>query len=344
MRKVDSVPASLVQAALHRLENRPERIKAILDEAEIDPRALQVAHARLPATAVNRFWLAMVRELDDEFFGFDTKGLPRGSFALICRGLIQEPTLGKALQQYLVYLGLFIHDIRATFERRGAQAVITLYTTMPDQRIRGAAEEIYLSIVMGVLCWLVGRRIPLDRTSFKHPRPAHSSDSLLWGPLLEFEADRTEVAFDAKYLGLPIEQDLPALKQFLRTSPQSLIVRIRNDESLAKLVFRRLRQREDVSPPTLKTLADELGMNVTSFRRQLARERFSYKEIKDAVRRSMAFELLKVGCLSISEIAIKTGFQEPSAFHRAFRGWTGESPGRFRKRSRLPYASSSIEK
>ncbi|MNC31409.1 HTH-type transcriptional regulator VirS [compost metagenome] len=258
--------------------------------------------------------------------------------------MIQEPTLGKALQQYLVYLGLFIHDIRATFERRGAQAVITLYTTMPDQRIRGAAEEIYLSIVMGVLCWLVGRRIPLDRTSFKHPRPAHSSDSLLWGPLLEFEADRTEVAFDAKYLGLPIEQDLPALKQFLRTSPQSLIVRIRNDESLAKLVFRRLRQREDVSPPTLKTLADELGMNVTSFRRQLARERFSYKEIKDAVRRSMAFELLKVGCLSISEIAIKTGFQEPSAFHRAFRGWTGESPGRFRKRSRLPYASSSIEK
>ncbi|MNP46905.1 HTH-type transcriptional regulator VirS [compost metagenome] len=121
-------------------------------------------------------------------------------------------------------------------------------------------------------------------------------------------------------------------------------MRIRNDESLAKLVFRRLRQREDVSPPTLKTLADELGMNVTSFRRQLARERFSYKEIKDAVRRSMAFELLKVGCLSISEIAIKTGFQEPSAFHRAFRGWTGESPGRFRKRSRLPYASSSIEK
>ncbi|WP_028627904.1 AraC family transcriptional regulator [Metapseudomonas resinovorans] len=334
MREQDSVAAYLVQAALHKLEDAPERKRAILEEAGIDAQSLELPDARLPATAVHSFWLAMVRELNDEFFGFDSHGLPRGSFALICRGLIQEPTLGKALSQYLRYLGLFIHDIRASLEVRNGQAVISLQTSMANQAIRGSAEEIFLNIVLGVLCWLVGRRIPLDRTRFGHPRPSHGSDPLLWGPLLEFDADRTEVVFDAGYLALPVVQDLPALKHFLRTSPQWLVVRIRNDESLAARVFRRLRQQEDFIPPTLVALAEELGMNATSFRRQLEREGFSYQEIKHEVRRSVAFELLKGDRFSISEIAIMSGFQEPSAFHRAFRSWTGESPGQFRKRAR----------
>ncbi|WP_271412141.1 AraC family transcriptional regulator [Pseudomonas sp. Q1-7] len=332
MREQDSVAAYLVQVALHRLEDEPARKKAVLDEAGIDPRTLEIVDARLPATAVNRFWLAMVRELDDEFFGFDSHGLPRGSFALICRGLIQEPTLGKALRQCLTYLGLFIHDIRAHLEVRGGRAVVSLRTSMDNQAIRGGAEEIYLNIVLGVLCWLVGRRIPLDSTRFSHPRPAHRSDPLLWGPLLEFDAACTEVAFDASYLALPVVQDLAALKHFLRTSPQWLIVRIRNEESLAARVFRRLRQQEDHVPPTLVALAEELGMSAAGFRRQLEREGFSYQEIKHEVRRSVAFELLRGDRYSIGEIAIKAGFQEPSAFHRAFRSWTGESPGHFRKR------------
>lgn len=331
MREQDSVAAYLVKAALHRLDEQ-ERRWTILEEAGIDPRLLDIADARLSATAVNRFWLAMVRELDDEFFGFDSHGLPRGSFALICRGLIQELTLGKALPQYLKYLALFIHDIRANQEVRGGQVVISLRTSMSNQAIKGAAEEIYLNIVLGVLCWLVGRRIPLDCTRFSHPRPPHQSDPLLWGPLLEFESDRTEVVFDASYLKLPVVQNLTSLKHFLRISPQWLIVRFRNDESLAARVFRRLRQQSDHIPPTLLALSGELGMNAAGFRRQLAREGFSYQEIKHEVRRSAAFELLKGDCLSISEVAVMTGFQEPSAFHRAFRSWTGESPGSFRKR------------
>lgn len=334
MREQDSVAAYLVQAALHRLEGAPERKKAILEEAGIDPRTLDRPDARLPATAVNRFWLAMVRELNDEFFGFDSHGLPRGSFALICRGLILEPTLGKALSQYLKYLGLFIQDIRATLEVRNGQAVIGLHNVMGNSTIRGGAEEIFLNIVLGVLCWLVGRRIPLDRTRFGYPRPSHRSDPLLWGPLLEFDSDRTEVAFGASYLDLPVVQDLPALKHFLRTSPQWLIVRIRNDESLATKVYRRLRQEEAHLWPTLVALAGELGMNAASFRRQLEREGFNYQAIKHEVRRSVAFELLQGEDHSISEIAIMTGFQEPSAFHRAFRSWTGESPGHFRTRVR----------
>ncbi|MNF71457.1 HTH-type transcriptional regulator GadX [compost metagenome] len=334
----DSVAVYLVQAALHRLEGDPDRVKAILEDAGIDPARLETLDARLPAAAVSRFWLAMAKELNDEFFGFDSHGMPQGSFALICRGLIQEPTLGKALRQCLSGLGLFLHDIRGCLELRNGQAVIRLRTSLQNLAIRGSAEEIYLSIVLGVLCWLAGRRIPLDRTRFGHLRPPQGADPLLWGPLLEFDMDYTEVAFDASYLDLPVVQDLAALKHFLRTSPQWLVVRFRNDESLSARVFRRLRHHCDPTWPTLAALAHEHGMNPASFRRQLEREGFSYQEIKHEVRRAIAFELLRADRFSISEIAIMTGFQEPSAFHRVFRRWTGESPGHFRKRIRQQVA------
>jgi AraC-like DNA-binding protein len=34
----------------------------------------------------------------------------------------------------------------------------------------------------------------------------------------------------------------------------------------------------------------------------------------------------------VVDIAALVGFQEPSAFHRAFKKWTGESPGGYRTR------------
>jgi AraC-like DNA-binding protein len=46
----------------------------------------------------------------------------------------------------------------------------------------------------------------------------------------------------------------------------------------------------------------------------------------------VAFERLRQSKASISDIAEQLGFQEPSAFHRAFKKWTGESPGRYRAR------------
>ncbi|MNO86140.1 Urease operon transcriptional activator [compost metagenome] len=332
MREHDSVAAYFVLAASRNLRDQPARLRAVLDRAGIDPDSLEDAATRLPASAVTRFWLEMTEELGDEFFGFDSHGLPCGGFAMICRGLIQEPTLGKALKQFLKGLGLFLHDIRGELDVRGGRAVISLRTTLQDPAIRSIAEEIFLSIVLGVLCWLAGRRIPLNHTRFGHPRPQHGADPLLWGPLLEFDAPCTEVTFDASYLRLPVVQDLPALKHFLRTSPQWLVVRFRNHDGLAAWVYRRLRHHDDPEWPTQNSLAQEHGMTPTAFRRQLEREGFSFQELKHEARRAIAFEHLHDDRLSISEIALRSGFQESSAFHRAFRQWTGESPGQFRQR------------
>jgi len=52
----------------------------------------------------------------------------------------------------------------------------------------------------------------------------------------------------------------------------------------------------------------------------------------DDVRRELALKHLGNASISITEIAYALHFSEPTAFHRAFRRWTGESPLQYRRR------------
>jgi AraC-like DNA-binding protein len=45
----------------------------------------------------------------------------------------------------------------------------------------------------------------------------------------------------------------------------------------------------------------------------------------------MAINLLCQPNMTVTEVAALTGFQESSAFHRAFKKWTGVSPGAYRR-------------
>lgn len=332
MRENDSVAVYFVHIMLHTLREQPQRSAALLVQAGIDPAVMTDPDARVPATAFARLWLLLIEDLGDEFFNLDSHGMPLGSFALICRGLIQEPTLEKALRQCLGNFGLFLRDVRGRLVVRGQRAVVSLTSNFDDAQTRVYAEETFLVLVISLLCWLGGRRIAIDRTELRDARPVLDDDALLWGPNLQLGSGRTEVEFSADYLRLPVVQDLGALKTFLRSAPQWLVVRYRNQNGLAARVYRHLRGRPYGQWPTLLGMAGAEGMSPSSFRRQLEREGCSFQQIKDEVRRALAFECLRDGVLSVAQIAEQTGFQEPSAFHRAFKKWTGESPGSYRAR------------
>ncbi|MBA1200299.1 AraC family transcriptional regulator [Pseudomonas capeferrum] len=332
MRDSDSVAVYFLNAMLHAHRDRPLLREAHLRAAGIDPALLDKAQARVSAKAFARLWLDMIHALDDEFFQLDSHGMPLGSFALICRGLIQEPNLEKALRQCLNNFALFLHDVRGRFTVRGARVVVSVDSRIDDPLTRVYAEETFLVLVISLLCWLAGRRIVINRTELAIARPPQEDDALLWGPDLRLGTGHSEVEFDSHYLRLPVVQDLAALKTFLRSAPQWLVIRFRNNDGLVAEVYRHLRERDYGQWPTLTTLARLQGLSASTLRRHLEREGRSYQQIKDEVRRAMAFECLREGRISIAEIAARTGFQEPSAFHRAFKKWTGESPGSYRAR------------
>jgi AraC-like DNA-binding protein len=73
-----------------------------------------------------------------------------------------------------------------------------------------------------------------------------------------------------------------------------------------------------------------LAIGARTLRRQLDEQGITFKSLVDQTRAELAPEYLQHSPRSIGEIAYLLGFSEPSAFHRAFKRWTGVSPLQYR--------------
>jgi AraC-like DNA-binding protein len=66
----------------------------------------------------------------------------------------------------------------------------------------------------------------------------------------------------------------------------------------------------------------------------------SYRGIVRGLRLRRARQLLATTEKPLAEVALRTGYTDPSNFHRAFLSQTGITPGRFRATSRRDTTSS----
>lgn len=319
-----------VVAALESVRLRQMDADALLARVGLSPSLLQVPQARVSVKHYGELWRLVSLTLDDEFFGQDSRRMKAGSFAMLCHSVASCRTLAQGLDRCLRFFNLILDDVSCALERAGAEASVVL---LDRERIhRSFGHETLLVLIYGVICWLVGRRIPMLRARFAYSEPSHSPEyRLMYCNTLTFNAAHTGFDFPAGYLDLPVVQDESSVKDFLRSAPENILVKYKNGRSLSARIRRRLRQVPPSEVPDFDTLAGELNMAAATMRRRLNEEGASYQEIKDQLRRDLAISYLSHSDRSVMDIAMELGFSERSAFHRAFRKWTGASPGEFRR-------------
>ncbi len=83
--------------------------------------------------------------------------------------------------------------------------------------------------------------------------------------------------------------------------------------------------------PTAQNVAKTLNMSLSKLRKRLLEEDTTFQEIKDECRKDTAINYMNSPQLSINDIAGLMGFDEPSAFFRSFKRWTGMTPGQYRQ-------------
>ncbi|SFE75989.1 transcriptional regulator, AraC family [Variovorax sp. OK212] len=308
-------------------------ISSVLQLAKLDPELMQSARARIPAAAYSRMWVTLADLMDDEFFGLDSHGLRRGSFALMTRAAVSAVNLEHALHRILRFLHATLDDFRGELIRTDGEASIVLHDGGVTRRLFGYGT--WFILVHGLACWLVHRRIPLREMRFRCPAPVDDSHyRTRFCQNLSFGAASTQITFDDALLDLHIAETVDTVDGFLREAPGNLLVQYRNESSTSAAVRRRLRSQLPDQWPELDRLAQHLHMSGTTLQRRLHQEGMSYQRLKDDLRRDIAIDLLSSASMPVSEVAARTGFVEASAFHRAFKKWTGVSPGAYRKADR----------
>ncbi|WP_032917533.1 AraC family transcriptional regulator [Streptomyces rimosus] len=327
----------------------------LLQAAGIPPLLLGDDRARVAADRFARLVHELRRATDDEFLGLGPRPSRRGTFAMMGLACVGCPDLGTALERAVRFYGLFPggpemavtaasggNPFEDRFEDRpGDRAGTAEFSLHSDLRPYPEAAFLAESVMIiwhRLSSWLIGRHIPLYGMRFAHPAPAHAHEyELLFDCAVRFGAPRTAAVFDARWLAAPVVRDEAALAAMRRGAPAGLLGRREYGTTFAERVRRTLapalRGPGPVRLPEAAEVAARLAVSPATLRRRLQAEGTSYRRLKDAVRRDAAISALAAGREPIAALAARLGFSEDTAFHRAFRRWTGTTPGAYRLRA-----------
>lgn len=311
----------------------------LLASSGVAAEALADPGARTPIGAYAELYNEVVGELGDEGFGLFSTPVRPGAFEFLCRSIVGAATLGEALDRACRFLGLVLPDLTVRVAVEGDEARVEiaerrlLQTRISDPR-RVFAFEWLLRLLHGLACWLAARGLTLDEVRFPYPRPPHAADyALVYTEKSVFDAPMLVARLDSKLLALPVRRTESDLASFLDGAPGKISMLYRRDRDAARAVREAL-GRSLEGAPDFDEVARLLHVSPRTLHRRLADEGTSFRSIKEHLRRELALQRLEKTRASVADIATELGYSEPSAFFRAFRGWTGASPSAHRRRAR----------
>jgi AraC-like DNA-binding protein len=197
----------------------------------------------------------------------------------------------------------------------------------------GLREFAVLSLIVGL--WQIGQtltgRTLRGSAECSFPAPAWLARvPIPTGDMLRFDRPANRLRFAAELLELPMVSADPVAVQ---------LARAQCERELAMLVDAGLPGRvratlaaSDGHFRSVDEVAHLLHVSPRTLKRKLAALGTSYSTILDETRRQKALLLLEDRALPLAEIAGRLGYTELPNFTRAFRKWTGITPGAFRKK------------
>ena len=116
----------------------------------------------------------------------------------------------------------------------------------------------------------------------------------------------------------------------LTAHAEALLEKLRNSKSMRGRVETLLAPLLRTGDATMETVASRLGVSRQTLFRKLKAEGATFEKVLDELRHKLALHYLDEKKTSVNETAYLLGFSDPGAFSRAFKRWTGSSPGAMR--------------
>lgn len=268
---------------------------------------------------------------DDELMGLSTRKLRNGLFGLIAEKVMGCKNLDEVYIEVARFYSLVTDEVTIERVEHGNDVHIRFFFADISLQHKQMIGELLLLSWHRFPSWLAGRVIPLKHVTFEYAQPSCIEEYRLMFPCeCGFNADFNALVFSKKDLEAPLKQKPHNLKSYLAEIPLPWFRKERFYESFTSRVSRVLEQGQTSHAQDIGSVASQLNLSSRTLRRKLTTEGYRFQQIKDELRRDLAIHLLSGRPLSIAEIGHRVGFDEPAAFTRAFKTWTGVSPSKYR--------------
>ena len=244
-------------------------------------------------------------------------------FASFC-----SANLNTALQRLSQFKQL-VGPLTLTVEITVHQTCVTLdcYSNVePIPRSLAATELVFLTQLarLGTRKHIVPLRVELVQP----PSEREAYQEYFSVPLARGEANC--LIFSSQDAGYPFLTENVAMWSFFEAGLSKKLSDLDTEDSMKVRVRSALQEMLPAGQNSVEEAANRLAMSKRSLQRRLSEESSSYQEVLNATRRELAHYYLSRSSASLVEIAYLLGFQDGNSFLRAFRGWTGQTPGEYR--------------
>ncbi|WP_321345453.1 AraC family transcriptional regulator ligand-binding domain-containing protein [uncultured Draconibacterium sp.] len=195
------------------------------------------------------------------------------------------------------------------------------------------SNEATLSATIVVLRAITESDISPVEVSFKHAPPEKLDDYIkaFNCPIL-FNQPQNYIAYKTEDLEMRTAKADESINRFLleRVEEEARGIEL-NANKIVYDVENLIRDALPSGIPGVEQIGQIMGMSRRTLTRRLSENGLTFRDLIKRIQEEVSKELLKNPERSIAEIAFETGFSEQSAFSRAFKNWTNQSPAEFRK-------------
>jgi AraC-like DNA-binding protein len=315
---------------LEYLGNEGFDLRPILDRAGIPGEALEDTRKRFPKADIEALWQVASEVTGDPAIALHvSEGAKAKSLGVIGYLASASESVRSSLELVKGLTPLLLEDIECELESEGEVAFFRCHTGAPSQANHFIVEySIGLTVTMSRLIGAAGTDPP--EASFSYSAPAHADDyeRILKLPV-RFDAEEDGVLFPISMMdGVNPSADA-ALRHVLEEYAADQLARIPTTAPFSQRVRACILSIQPMGGLTSEAVAAHFSMSERTLRRRLKDEETSYQEILDDVRAELASHYLTKEKRAIEEVAFLLGFSDPSAFTKAFRRWTGQTPADF---------------
>src|SRR5215472_2662983 len=308
-------------------------LDTLLVAADFPRSTFENRDARIPYTAARRFHFAAADRSRNPALGLAAaRHFALAQFQVLEYFVATNTHLGPALDA-LVQNERVLGDANViTLEPRAEGLLVRV------DPVEAGAHRCWFEFVVATI-YLAGQRIRsangvVRRRSlpwFAHSAPGSMEDyEAFFGGAVRFDAPANGLLIPPAALQQGLESADTGLREVLRDHLERLMRQPAGSPSLLDRARSMVGESLAEGDPGMKAIAARLHMSRSTLQRRLHEQGTTHRNILQEVRRDLALRNLQKRDLSIAEVAHLVGYDDPTAFHRAFKKWTGSTPAEHR--------------
>ena len=299
----------------------------------IEPAMLAGPDHRIPFAKLVSLYETAAALTHDDCFGLHVgEAVDATAFDVLGYSVINSANLGEAVARVVRYHSIWTDGAAFEFRNHGARAVLNYQYLDASIREHRQDAEMTFAAYISLGREVTGTDWNPESVSFQHARPADVSEhARIFRCQVGFGAEANELVMKSSVLGLSIKKADAKLCALLDKHAEALLTRYPYHNDLIGRTREIIRSELNGGNPAIEGVAHKLGMSPRTLQRKLREHDTSHQQLLDDLRKNLALKYLDEQSMAIGEVAYLLGFSESSAFHRAFKRWTGQTPSEHRR-------------